>query len=166
MSTNATAAATTSSFVNSSPLPGFTVEQLNIILSLIDDKKDGNEKLVGKVEWLYDTEASCHMIGFFELLKNVKDIEPIIMGLLDGNNTIAGKAGYVKLGPNVLLKRVLFVPKLKCNLISIWQLNKELNCIVTFNDNFYGVQECISRKLIGVDKIKGGVFLYNEVTNT
>ena len=101
------------------PVLGFTKEQIQRILHLIDDKKDGNEKLAGKMEWLYDTGASCHINGDLELLKNVKEIKPITLGLPDGNNTTISKAGCVQLGPNVFLKGVLFVPKLKCNLTSI-----------------------------------------------
>ena len=62
----------------------------------------------------------------------------------------------------MVLKEVLLVPKMKCNLISIWQLNKELNCIVTFTDNCV-IQGCILRNLIGMGRVKGGVFLHKEV---
>ena len=57
------------------------------------------------------------------------------MALLDGNKAMASKIDLVRLGPNIDLK-VLFVLKLKCNLISIWYLNKESNYIITFTDNF------------------------------
>jgi len=81
------------------------------------------------------------MTGDLNLLKNVKHIKPIEVGLPDGNRTTTSRAGYVQLGPDMVLKGVHFVPKLKCNLISIWQLNKDLNCIVTFTDNFCVIQD-------------------------
>ena len=34
------------------PVPGFTPEQVQRILSLIDNQKAGNEKLQGRIEWL------------------------------------------------------------------------------------------------------------------
>jgi len=118
-----------------SPVPGFTPEQVQRILSLIDNQNTGNEKLQGRFEWLYrlyDTGASCHMTGHFEISKNVKKIDPITVGLLDGNEATANKIGNVRLGPKMVLQGVPFVPKLKCNLISIWKLSKDSNYIVTF----------------------------------
>ena len=118
------AAVINTSEANTNTIPGFTAEQVQRILNLIDDKKLGNcqkagqEKLASKIEWLYDTGASYHMTGTYEVLKNVKEIHPVIVGLLDGNSTIASKIGCVQLGPYMLLQGVLFVPKLKC-IISI-----------------------------------------------
>lgn len=59
-----------------------------------------------------------------------------MVGLPDGNKALASKVGTVKLGPKLVLKDFLFVPKLTCNLISIFQLNKESNSTVTFTDSF------------------------------
>jgi len=59
-----------------------------------------------------------------------------VVGLPDGSKALASKVGTVKLGPKLVLKDVLFVPKLTCNLISIFQLNKESNSTVTFTDSF------------------------------
>jgi len=107
------------------------------------------------------------MTGVFEVLKNVKKIDTIIKGLPDGNKdkakAKANQVGCVQLGPNIFLKEVLFVPKLKCNLISIWQLNKDSNYIMTFTDNFYVTQDHISRNLIGVGRVKGEAFLHKWV---
>ena len=161
VTTNAVAAPDAST--NASPVPGFTAKQVQRILSLIDDQKVGYEKLAGNIEWLYDTGASCHMTGVFEVLKNVKKINTIIMVLPDGSKAKANKVGCVQLGPNIFLKEVLFVPKLKCNLISIWQLNKDSNYIMTFTDNFYVTQDHISRNLIGVGRVKGEAFLHKWV---
>jgi len=148
------------------PVPGFTPEQVQRILSLIDNQKAGNEKLQGRIEWLYDTGASCHMTGHFEILENVKKINPITVGLPDGNEAAANKIKNVRFGLKMVLQGVLFVPKLKCNLISIWKLSKGSNCIVIFTDNFCVIQDRFSRNLIGMDRVKGGVFLHKEVLKT
>jgi len=49
-------------------VPGFTAEQVQRILSLIEIPKDGHKKLSGKGEWLFDTGASCHMTGKYEYM--------------------------------------------------------------------------------------------------
>ena len=64
------------------------------------------------------------------------------------------------LGPHLKLKDVLFVPQLTCSLISVSQLAKDLNCVVTFTDSFCVIQDRISRTLIGVGNVQGGVFLH------
>ncbi|KAH0639303.1 hypothetical protein KY290_036572 [Solanum tuberosum] len=53
-------------------------------------------------------------------------------GLPDGQHTIATKDGSVKLSKNLKLGNVLFVPRLKCNLIYVSQLIDEVDCIVQF----------------------------------
>jgi len=47
------------------------------------------------------------------------------------------------------LKNVLYVPNLNCNLISISKLCKQLNCVMTYFDEFCVIQDRTSRTLIG-----------------
>ena len=90
---------------------------------------------------VFDTGTLCHMIGICEILENVKGIDPVIVGLRDGNLALASKVGTVKLGSKLIPRDVLFVSKLTCNLISIYQLNKESNSIVTFTNSFCVIQD-------------------------
>ena len=96
-----------------SPVPEFMVEQVQRLHSLIDTQKDGNEKLPSKNERLFDTDAFCHMTATFEVLKNARSIDALMVGLPNGNKTMASKIGLVRLGPNIVLKEVLLVPKMK-----------------------------------------------------
>lgn len=68
------------------------------------------------------------MTGHYEYLDNVRDINFIMVGLPNRNRAIASKIGTVDFRPNLKLEDVLFIPKLNCNLISIYQLSKDLNC--------------------------------------
>jgi len=83
MSTNSTGPANNET--NPGAVPGFTADQVQCILSLIEMPRDGYEKLSSKGEWLFDTGASCHMTRTHEYLENVKNIFPMIFGLLDSN---------------------------------------------------------------------------------
>jgi len=62
----------------------FTTEQVQRILSLIQAPKEGYENFSRNVMWFFDTGASCHMTGVYEVLENVRSIDSIV-GLLDGN---------------------------------------------------------------------------------
>jgi len=52
--------------------------------------------LLGNVKWLFDTDASCHMTGVYEVLENVRSIDTVVIGLPDGNQALANKVGMVK----------------------------------------------------------------------
>ena len=94
MTTSAVAAATmtqnsTNDINNNNPVPGLTAEQVQQILSLIDNCKARTEKLQGNILWLYDTGASCHMTGTYEVLDSIRTIEPITVLLPNGNKAMA-----------------------------------------------------------------------------
>ena len=84
---------------------------------------------------MIDSGASKHMTEDLYLLKNTGVISPIIIDLPSGDQTIAIKQGSVALG-SLVLSDVFYVPKLSCNLISAARVSIELNCIVTFFDDF------------------------------
>jgi len=90
-------------------VPGFTAEQVQCIISLIDTTKDGYEKLSGKGELLFDSGASCHMIENYGYLGNVRNTEPIMVGLLDGRQAITSKIRTITLGSNLKLKACLLL---------------------------------------------------------
>ena len=48
------------------------------------------------------------------------------------------------------LHKVLYVPDLSCNLISVARVSKEFDCTLTFFDNFCVLQDRTSKILIAV----------------
>jgi len=70
------------------------------------------------------------------MLKEVQEIEAILVGLPNGAETLAIKKGAVQLNLKLILNNVLFVPGLNCNLISIAQLIDGNICEVTFTKKF------------------------------
>ena len=110
------------------------------------------------------------MIGMRDLFNWLHKGETTCVGLSDGTKTIGNEMGYVKLSKDLCLKDVLYVPTLKCNLISIGQLLKEKDYIVTFTDSFCMIHDHTSRNPIGVGELRNGVYYYKplqeEKTNT
>jgi len=99
---------------------------------------------------MLDSRALGHMVGDVNLIRNLQRVSPIAIGLPNGDCTVDRDVGLVKLGDGIKLDNILYVPNLNCNLVSI-KLCKQLNCVVTYFDEFCVIQDRTSRTLIGVD---------------
>ena len=88
-------------------------------MSLLETPKSKFEKLLGKRLWLLDSGASYHKTGNISLLYNGSHLPPIPVKLTNGIEVMATKHGMVGLSPNVILRDVLFVPRMACTLVSI-----------------------------------------------
>ena len=101
-----------------------------------------NERLIGKqniLPWIIDTRALHHMTGIYECLNDLRDIMPYPIGLPNGAETKALKEGTVTLREKLKLRHVLFVPKLKFNLISVSQLLDDSNFVVQFTNKICAI---------------------------
>ena len=115
-------------------LNGLSNEQWQTLLGLLNSAKPGApEKLTGKCMirgWIIDSGASHHMTGQLELLRNLQEIMECSVGLPDGKHTVATKEVTIVLNDALTLNKVLYVPNLKCNLLSVSQLVNESGCVV------------------------------------
>ena len=84
-------------------IPGFTANQVQRLLSIIDAPKTSGEKLSGNGNWLLDSGASCHMTGDMKKLSRTPDICPILVNMPNGQRSIASKQGMVKLSSTITL---------------------------------------------------------------
>ena len=134
---------------------------------MLNSHKGGsNERLTGKhnsLPWIIDTGASHHMTGTYECLTDLRSITPCPVGLPNGEETMALKEGTVNLGEKLKLRHVLFVPKLKCNLISVSQLVDDSNFVVQFTNKICAIQDCTSRMLIGAGEQREGLYFLKGV---
>ena len=96
-------------------------------------KKSSHDKLLRISDWLLDSGVSCHMSSDLSLLTDISELMPIPVDLANGIMMLAHKRGSVKLSSKITLRDVLYVPSLKCNLMSISQLVDEIFYIVTFS---------------------------------
>ncbi|XP_074265536.1 uncharacterized protein LOC141587974 [Silene latifolia] len=135
----------------------FTIEEIEKLRTLLQGSPNGNGKLQGMkvtldIKWLIDSGCSHHMTGKRDLLKNIRHEEQFNVSLPDGRIIKAEIHGEVELSKDFVLKDVLFVPTLACDLISVQQLISENNCIVTFYNDYCEMQDQTMRMKIGQDK--------------
>lgn len=110
--------------------------RLRSIIGTDDDNSSnvpsGNDFLLMKYDWIIDTGASMHMIGYANLLTNSrpnKDSSPV--HIPNGKSIQSTRIGEANLGGGFYLNNVLLAPGFNCNLISVVKLVDDLNCGVT-----------------------------------
>ncbi|XP_074315620.1 uncharacterized protein LOC141651825 [Silene latifolia] len=83
------------------------------------------------------------------LLKTSPEGSEKTPSLPDGRQVKATVHGKVRLSENFILKDVLFVPSLTCDLISVQQLIHENNCLITFYPDYCEMQDPTTKTMIG-----------------
>ena len=101
-------------------LLGFINNQVHRLLSLIKSSKDGCKKLSCNMMWILEIEACNHMKSNLNVHEKRENIDPFLMDLLDGVVRMTSLPETADLSPKLKWKKVLYVPKLACNLISIF----------------------------------------------
>ncbi|KAK3003051.1 hypothetical protein RJ639_019816 [Escallonia herrerae] len=138
-----------------SALPGLTPEQMQRLITFLESSPSGTDSLVGKSlptkhTWLIDSGASHHMTGNLNFFSSIWDIPPSLVGIPDGLQTNAIKAGSVSLADDITLHHVLYVPNLAVNLISVSCLASDTNCFVAFSHDICVLQDRTSKSPIGL----------------
>ena len=119
------------------------------------------ETLTGKhltPSWILDTGASHHLTGKLDSLSDIRDMEPVLIVLADGRETVSNKEGKVRIGHSLVLNSVFYVEGMPSDLISLGQLMDENRCVVQLADHFLIIQDRISRMVIGAAKRENGAF--------
>ncbi|KAK3037852.1 hypothetical protein RJ639_031893 [Escallonia herrerae] len=152
-----------------SALPGLTPEQMQHLITFLESSPSGTDSLVGKSlppthTWLIDSGASHHMMGNLNFFSSIWDIPPSPVGLPDGLQTNAIKAGSVSLADGITLRHVLYVPNLAVNLISVSCLATDANCFVAFSNDICVLQDRTSKSPIGLGKMHRGVFVFQSLS--
>jgi hypothetical protein len=79
--------------------------------------------MTGKhMSWIINSRATNHITGNLSDLYDLRKLLQCPVGLPNGSNAIATKEGSITLDENFVLKNVLYVPRLTCNLILVSQL--------------------------------------------
>ncbi|XP_057999352.1 uncharacterized protein LOC131178413 [Hevea brasiliensis] len=111
-------------------------EQWAALLGMLNScQNGGNERLTGTLAFLSE----------------LRDIVPCSVGLPNGEKTLAVKEGTVLHGGDLKLQRVLYVPNLNCNLISVSQLLNDSNLVIQLTNKICAMQDLNSRNLIGAE---------------
>lgn len=109
---------------------------------------------------MVDTEASNNMTGYGELLVDLKYVLPCSIGLPNGQNTLSKEKGTMKFDDEFSLKNVLFVPDLRCNLISVFQLIANSDMAMQIANKGCVLQDRIMRNLTRADELRDGFIFF------
>jgi hypothetical protein len=77
--------------------------------------------------------------------------------LPDGSVSTALQHGSLYFG-DIIISRVLFIPELRCNLLSFAKLTAALKCLVLLTENICVLQDISTRTVIGAGNQQGGVY--------
>ncbi|KAF7844141.1 Retrovirus-related Pol polyprotein from transposon RE1 [Senna tora] len=111
--------------------------------------------------WIVDSRASDHMTGdsgmfssWYPYTQNYK------VRIADGSLANVTGIGEVSLSDSITLKSVLFVPKLKCNLLSVAKLAHDSNCKAEFSHSSCSFQDVDSGKMIGNARVREDLYRF------
>ena len=117
--------------------------------------------------WVMDSGATDHMTnllnGFFTYLPCPSSRK---IATTDGSLTTIVGVGDVKLGPSLILKNVLHVPRLFTNLVSIKKLTQDLRCNVVFHHSYCVFQDEDSRRMIGHARERDGLYYLETLSQS
>nr|GMC80237.1 Retrovirus-related Pol polyprotein from transposon TNT 1-94 [Ipomoea batatas] len=136
--------------------------QWKALTGLISGTKVSDDPLNGQFDtrlWIIDTGASRHVTGDSTWMTNAKDIFHCHVGLPNGKTVVATQEGSVRLTDKITLNQVLYVPSLSCNLISVSQLNDDMQSSVHFNSYMCAIQDQ-SREMIGTGVRRDGLYYF------
>nr|GMC80250.1 Retrovirus-related Pol polyprotein from transposon TNT 1-94 [Ipomoea batatas] len=142
----------------------FSADQWKALTGLISGTKVSDDQLNGKFDtrlWIIDTGASRHVTGDSTRMTNVKDIFHCLIGLPNGKTVVATQEGSVRLTDKITLNHVLYIPSLSCNLISVSQLNDDMQSSVHFNSYMCAIHDQ-SREMIGTGVRRDGLYYFKE----
>ena len=115
-------------------------------------------------DWYLDSGCSNHMIGHREWLINFDSSRKTNVRLVDNKNLVSEGIGDIAIkmkdGRNALIEKVLLVPGMKCNLLSIGQLIKK-GFSVTMQGNILNLYDKQENLVLMSKLTKSRTFLCN-----
>jgi hypothetical protein len=111
-------------------------------------------------DWLLDTGASAHMTPDNSTLEQSTAYtgkECVIVG--NGASLPITHTSNISHSPDLKLLDVLVVPHLTKNLLSISKLTNDFPLSVTFANNFFTVQNCLTGKVVATSRRDGGLYV-------
>ncbi|PRQ41816.1 putative transcription factor interactor and regulator CCHC(Zn) family [Rosa chinensis] len=108
--------------------------------------------------WLADTGATNHMTSNAQLIDNAVSYpatDTVQVG--NGNHLKITHSGSTTLGP-LLLDNVLLIPELAAHLLSIYQLCKQNNCSVWFDEFMCVIQDKVQGRILYQGMCKQGLY--------
>ena len=117
-------------------------------------------------EWFLDFGAISHMTSDTEVVDQptlYSGNERVMVG--NGQSLAISHTGSISSlipSSSLLLSNVLVVLGIKKNLISISQLTKDNNCLVTFSNSGFTIQDQVTRTVLGVGRCENGLYVLDR----
>ena len=109
--------------------------------------------------WIIDLGATDHMTGCANLFSTyTSSLRNFKVKIADGSLSTVASMGTIEIGPNLILRSVLHVPNLTCNLLSISKLTQDLNCVAKFSHSTCTFQDLTMERTIGNAREHGGLY--------
>ncbi|GAU31058.1 hypothetical protein TSUD_214940 [Trifolium subterraneum] len=110
-------------------------------------------------DWIIDTGATDHICNSMHwFMSYTAVIPPISVGLPNGNKILAHVIGKVKLNDDLILDKVLYLLDFNVNLLSVSRLVKGNNCVLSFENASFTIQEKDNMRKIGLAKQSDGLY--------
>ena len=115
--------------------------------------------------WIIDSRATDHMTRCEKMFTAYAPSPGNHrVKIADGSFSVIASVGTIKISPNISLQAV-HVPNLSCNLLSISEITKDLNCVVNFSPSVCVFQDQISGKRIGSAREFDGLYYFESASS-
>ncbi|KZV23338.1 hypothetical protein F511_02239 [Dorcoceras hygrometricum] len=124
-----------------------------------------NSALISRssLPWIIDSGASDHMTGASHFFCSYAPCaSDMTVKIADGSFSRVHGIGNIIVSKDITLRKVLFVPSLKCNLISVSKLTRDCHCSATFSPGSCHFQDQLSGKTIGSARIHNGLYYLEQ----
>ncbi|XP_072066679.1 uncharacterized protein [Arachis hypogaea] len=108
--------------------------------------------------WVIDTGATDHVTFNLNDFETYQQVNPIIVRIPNGNQTISNIIGTIRLSNQSYLSNVLFIAEFDFKLISVLKLTNGLKCQMLIDNKICEIQDQITLKRIGVAKCADGLY--------
>ncbi|CAH9134708.1 unnamed protein product, partial [Cuscuta epithymum] len=138
-----------------------TIESSHIVSKMMDSMPQINMAgvLSHTCSWIINSGATEHITcsdrNLIDILTTPSESS---VKIPNGESVPVHAIGSLYLPNGLYLRRVLYIPKFQCSLLSASRLTSDLNCTLTFFSDFCTLQDIPSRKLIGVGKFCNGLY--------
>ncbi|XP_062099967.1 uncharacterized protein LOC133805830 [Humulus lupulus] len=123
----------------------------------------GNFSFAAQTPWIIDSNATYHMTGSSHLFDSYCPyLKKYSVKIADGTQSPIAGIGTIKLSIDLLLKSILYVPSLKCNLISVHKLTSDNNCLAKIVSNSCQFQDLSSGRMIGSARIHDRLYFFDK----
>ncbi|GJT31753.1 ribonuclease H-like domain-containing protein [Tanacetum coccineum] len=137
---------------------GFTSEQIQKLLNLINDKSTGSmhANIAGRASFFNGNVWS--IFGMVNVV-DISDLK-INVGHCNGTLVVISHVGNLKLANNVMLYDVLVVPRYCVSLLSMNELIRDSKMFVGFDENKCYIQDLKRERILGTGSESGGLYLF------